>query len=306
MTTTTTLPLGIALRPEGTTACAHCGTPATGPTIRFDVFSREVPVGSSQGTRVEEVVNGGTVDLGLCDTCSATGGHAARLLDANPRIARGIGSPARHQVTCALNALQVIGAALPEQTTDEALRELLELAPLGAAARWSARFSPTLRRGSREEHAASEPWLFVGTDIRTDIRRGYAHWLARRLPPRPAACPSGGCLLCGVGEVMARHGDKPWRETTVNASVLSGVGGSVTGHLCQPCQAAQDDAGSHMLDAAILAVVDPDRAIRRKRPYAPTVNGARGWAVTGRKPNRKPFGHLNLDGLRTSLLSGDW
>lgn len=64
--------------------------------------------------------------------------------------------------------------------------------------------------------------------------------------------------------------------------------------------------GREVDPSAILAVEDPDQAIRRKRPYAPTVNGARGWAVTGRKSNRKSFAHLDLDGLRTSLLSGDW
>jgi hypothetical protein len=306
MTATTTLPIGVTKRPEGTTACANCGMPTTGPTIAFNVYSREVPVGTASATRVVETAQGMTVDLGLCDECEATGERAARLLDAHPAVARGIGSPARHQVTCALNALAVIGVTPPEQMTTETLVELLELAPLGAAARWAARFSPLWRSGSREEHAASDPWLFVGVSARTDIREAYARWLARRRPPRPVESPSGGCLLCGVGEVMARHGDTPWRETTVNASVLGGGGGSLSGHLCPACQSAQDDAGSHMLDAAILAVVDRDRAIRRKRPYAPTVNGARGWAVTGRKPNRKPFGHLNLDSLRASLLSGDW
>lgn len=305
MTATTTLPIGIAARPEGTAACAHCGMPTPGPTTGFHVFSREVPVGSGGATRVDEMPRGTTVDLGLCEACAATGEHAARLLEAHPAVARRIGSPARHQVTCALDALRAIGEIPPEETTADALTELLDLASLGAAARWSARFSPLWRRGSREEHAASEPWLFVGLDTRADIRREYARWLARRLPSRPVASPSGGCLLCGIGEVLARH-DTPWRATTANGTVLGGGAGSVSGHLCPACQHAQDDAGSHMLDAAILTAVDPDRATRRKRPYAPSVNGARAWGVTSRKPNREPFAHLDLDGLRASLASGDW
>lgn len=308
MTTATAplLPIGVAVRPDGAVACARCGMPTTGSASEFRVFAREVPIGNRGAFRAEDTPAGASVTLGECAECEAVGALAARLLDANRAIARGIGSPARHQVTCALDALRVIGAPLPETMTRDALGELLMLAPLGAAARWAARYSPLWRHGTREDRAASEPWLFVGLDIRADIRREYARWLARRRPPRPVACPTGGCLLCGVGSVLARHGDAPWHETTANGSVLGGGRGSVSGHLCPACQTAQDDAGSHMLDAAILAVVDPDRAIRRKRPYAPSVDGAQAWGVTGLTPNREPFAHLDLDGLRASLLRGDW
>lgn len=308
MTTATAplLPIGVAPLPDGAVACARCGLPTTGPTYEFHVLARQVRIGNSGTVRNDDAPAGSTVTLSECDECRAVGDLAARLLDANRATARRIGSPARHQVTCALDALRAIGAPLPETLSRDSLDELLALAPLGAAARWQALYSPVWRVGSRDDRAASEPWLFVGLDLHTDIRREYARWLARRRPPRPVACPTGGCLLCGVGSVLARHGDAPWRETTANGSVLGGGRGSVSGHLCPACQAAQDDAGSHMLDAAILAVVDPDRAIRRKRPYAPSVEGAQAWVVTSRMPNREPFAHLDLDGLRASLLRGDW
>lgn len=309
MTTTTPaplLPIGVATLPDGSTACAHCGVPTTVPGSAFHVLAREVPIGDSGSVRTEDMKPGSSVTFGLCAECVAVGDLARHLLDASPATARRIGSPALHQVTAALDALRVIGAPLPETTTGDALDELLDLAPLGASARWSAQFAPLWRHGARPGRAASEPWLFVGVEPRAEIRGAYARWLARRRPARPISCPSGGCLLCGVGSVLARHGDAPWRATAANGSVLGGARGSVSGHLCPACQVAQDEAGSHMLDAAIMAVIDPDGAIRRKRPYAPEVQGARAWGVTGRKPNRAPFAHLDLDGLRESFMLGDW
>jgi hypothetical protein len=46
--------------------------------------------------------------------------------------------------------------------------------------------------------------------------------------------------------------------------------------------------------------------MRRRRPYEPEVNGVRGWAVAGGRPNAAPFAHLDLDGARALLASADY
>ncbi len=297
------LPLGIAALPEGKIACARCGTPTDGPGTPYRVLSRQVALPRGL-TRTEAMPDGASVRLGDCSECAAVTSAAAAIVADNPWMASHIGSPAQHQVACALDALRVIGAPMPVGIRDDVAWDLLRLTTLGSAARWASRFAPVTEAGAREDRAASEPWLFVGLELRAEIQHAYVAWLARRRPPRPVPCPSGGCMLCGVASVLARHGDKPWRATSANASVLGGGGGSIAGHLCPTCQTAQDEAGSHMLDAAVLAVADPDRAFRRKRPEPPRLDGLVAWALLSEAPNDEPFQHHDIDGLRAALRRG--
>lgn len=288
------LPLGIRRLPDAEhVACKACGTPCgpASPRETFTVTARADP----RGMRDID----GKATFGVCPACAALDASAARTLDAHPGIRRMIGSAsiARHRVLTAFYALAVLGVEPSETYTADGLLSLIDrLSVLGVVAAWHRQFAPIWHDGVSGDSAAAEPWLHVGLDIRADIRREYGAHLADRMPPRPIACPTGGCAWCGIGAVTAKRTAAPWTPTTLHGA---------RGHLCPTCARYRDDG--EPMGAALLDTADPDRAIRRRSPLAPDVRDLRGWAQTpGTRPNAEPWGHVDLDGLRALLVSADW
>lgn len=299
------LPLGVRRLPDAEhVACKDCGTPCgpDAPRTTFTVTGRIDP----HGRLIEGLSE---VTFGQCPACADLDAHAARTLDAHPSIRRMIGSASigQHRIVSAFHALAVMGAKPADTYSADGLLSLLDrLTTPGAAASWHRAFSPVWLDGATRDTAATEPWLHVGADLRGEIRREYADHLADRMPPRDVACPSRGCAWCGVGSVIAKRSAKPWTPHSMSPASLGGVGPrSLAVHLCPSCERIHDDGGS--MRSAVLDIIDPDRALRRRVPHEPDVQGVRGWAVAGgTRPNPAPFAHLDLDGLRALVARGDY
>ena len=83
-------------------------------------------------------------------------------------------------------------------------------------------------------------WAHLTLTRRATIRAAYATMLrARTVPVTLPRCPSGGCLLCGVGEARA------WRPHTTTPESLGTRGPDVIdGHLCGECAEVVDSEGA--------------------------------------------------------------
>jgi hypothetical protein len=306
MTTTTPaapLPLGVRRIDAEHVACRACGTPC-GP----DAPRETLAVAGRVDPRLGVVEARTEATFGLCPACADLDAHAARTLDAHPRIRHMIGSPSigRYRIASAFHGLAAVGAAPAEMYTHDGLRSLLSrLSVPGAAASWYRRFVPVWQDDAMRDTAAAEPWLHVGTDLRTEIRHQYGDHLADRMPPRAVTCPTGGCAWCGIGSVMAKRTAKPWTPHNIAPAGLGGNGPrALRVHLCPTCESARDAGGS--MRSAVLDRVDPGREMRRHGPHEPEVQGVRGWALVGGTPNAEPWAHLDLDGLRAVLAGRDY
>lgn len=307
MTTTTdarTLPLGVRRLPDSEhIACKACGVPC-GPDAPRELFA----VSGRADPRLGLIEVSTEVWFGACAACAALEAHAARTLDAHPHIQRAIGSPniGRHRVLSAFYALAVLGVEPAETYTHDGLLSLLDrLSAPGAAAPWFRRFAPIWQDDAARDTAATEPWLHVDIELRAEIRAQYRDHLADRLPAQPVECPTGGCAWCGIGEVFAKRAAKPWTPHSMSPVALGGNGPTTLHvHLCPSCEAIREAGGT--MRSAVLNLADPGREMRRHVPHEPDVNGVRGWAVVGGKPNAEPWAHLDLDGLRSMLERRDY
>jgi hypothetical protein len=305
MTSTTDarpLPLGVRRIDPERVACKHCGTPCDPDAPR-----EPMAVSGRADPRLGVVEARAEAWFGLCAACTDLDAHAARTLDAHPYIQHSIGSPTigRYRVASAFHALAVMGAKPAEAYTADGLLSLLDrLSVPGASASWYRRFAPVWQDEAARDTATAEPWLHVGTELRTEIRRQYLDHLADRMPPRAVPCPTGGCAWCGIGSVIAKRSAKPWTPHKIMPTGLGGHDAQTRNvHLCPGCESATDAP----MQTAVLDLIDPGREMRKHVPYEPELRGVRGWAVSGRiRPNTEPWAHLDLDGLLTLLARRDY
>jgi hypothetical protein len=298
MTTTTPstearpLPLGIRRLPDAEHAACHACGAVCGPTAPRSTFHI---TGRADHLGVRGVAAEAT--FATCERCATLDSLAARTLDAHPVIRRAIGSPSigRYRIVSAFQALSVLGLEPSDTYTHDALASLLDrLSAPGASASFSRLFSPTMLADTIPNSAATEPWLHVGTELRSAIRYEYGQHLADRMPPRPVACPTRGCAWCGIASVMAKRTAEPWTPVTVSGA---------RGHLCPTCEHYRDYGG---MPAAVFDYLDPDRAIRRRFPVRPELRDVRAWALSGEPPSAEPWAHVDIDGARDMLARGDW
>ena len=282
--------------------CASCGIAVQGPFAREEVDEIVAQLGrQSEFRRV----------LVRCRTCTEVRGKAEALLREHPVERARIGSLSigTHRLECALDALDALSAP-PEQiakltTTSADIRSLIAyLAVPGGTARWAAHVMLLRPRQS----ASAERWEHLSDADRAELREALAALLRARVEaPRPYVCPSdtgfSGCLLCGVGTVLAlpstaEHG--LWVEMSADSASLGGPArpDSIDGYVCLNCDAAIDSAGAVGQTAMTLSVLRL-LGVPPGLKYFDDLAGVVGWAaMSGAPPNVKPWEHLDLSELR--------
>lgn len=226
------------------TACEGCGVAVPGGAR---VLSVE-PVATPSALPLPNPPRYRAVDLTRCPNCQRISDAAEVFVIDHPDLAHRLGPAiAREWVAGTLQALAILD--LPADGL-QALIPHLHAAGAGSA------FGTPLT--AREGRCLSEPWGHVGLSQRAGLRAAYAGALRDRLdamaPPVGVPCPSGGCLLCGIGFLnvtAAQHRAAPnpsvmlWTPRTATPSALGRQGaGLVHGHLCPPCAEVVEDVGS--------------------------------------------------------------
>ena len=312
-TTTPTAPSQVHVPDDAKVACGACGIAV--PMIRGE-FETEVSLSKASFTTTREHY----VFFGRCQQCQQIRDTAADLLTAHPEVRVKIGAKtiATHRLEAALEALDALGIDDPAifdrltATARDIHQMLNHLTAVGVAARWSARFLPTLAKGFAYDSAASERWSFLTDDERQQLRDAYAALLHARVEqPRAVPCPSGACLMCGVGSVQAMAADAPhvWRETTAHPRSLGGRDSAelVWGHTCPECAAAIASVGSVGVSAMAAAVVTFLKLPRRGY-IEQDIGGLLAWVASAsdetRQPNDMPWDHLDLTALRAEVSRG--
>lgn len=316
-TSAVAMPLGLAALPPDHEACASCGVavPTLGaPLVKLRVLAREMRMPGG----FELVEAAGTMSFAECAACTDRHALVAAVVVAHPGLAHlGSTSITADRLSLAVDALAAVDVlTTPRQvrkatetytTAYAAATSLLDrFSILGGSVQFSARFSPVWKHGADPATCASSPWLHVEAGLAQDIRYQLGEHLRDRMPPRPIPAPAdsrySGCVICGVASVEARRPELAW--TGVPSGAYAG------GHLCASCAGAVDFTGGTLgpsaVEQAVLEVVDPDRAMRRKRPNDPQLHGLSMWADAGDLPAPTRFAFLNTDALVELLTFGDW
>lgn len=275
--------------PEGHLPCLACGVAVPPPHEATEQITW--PAISEGAPSVRRPAR--TITMTRCESCRSTRTQAEALAASNRRLVAGIGSPsiATYRLELALTGLDVVGATLRD-STERGLRLLLEHMTIpGGLSRWA-------RHAESASRCAEAPWSFVGDEARADLRKGYAALLRARVErPRPVPHPEGGgCLLCGVGAVLAlpSRAHTVWTARTVTPSSLGGRGPErISGYLCPLCESAADAArsvGPSAMEGSLLAYLEVPR-----RAYAPVeLRGLVGWGALhpAAEPNETPWQHM--------------
>ncbi|WP_345803029.1 hypothetical protein AAIB33_08090 [Microbacterium sp. AZCO] len=301
-------PIGVRDLPEGMLCCAYCGMPQPEgtPTTERLVLGRDV------GLRIVDEAH--ELTFATCATCADRHALAAEIATQHPGfLALGSTSITADRLAAALDALAVVGAT---PATDAylnsypAARSLLErLGDLGALAVWSRAFSPIWQPKASMKTCASEPWLFVPSDLAAEIRRAIGEHVGDLRPPRPIPVPTEsrwpGCAVCGIGTVSARRVSGAWKEVT--------TGAYAGGHVCAADARLLDALGTigpTLLERSVCDLVDPDRMARRRRPHEPQLQGVTAFADLPREQRATGaatrWSQVDLDALTALLWHGQW
>ncbi len=273
MTSTDLSPIGLTATPDGTLPCAVCGIPTTGSKAKYPVLSRIVPMAS--GERLEEMSAGAGIDLPTCSDCQGIAEQARTIVSAHRGLVRLLGTVATWQTTTALYALDTIGQPLPGPDIEpHRLGSLVHrLASPGAGTMYSRRFSPVMLADASTKFSARERWSAVDPVALADCRSGFLDWKADGRPIRALAHPGRRrCEWCGTATFPGRRVSEVW-----------------FGDLCAKCHAVQEAGGTSY--EAMWEAIDPDRAIRRRRPYVPDIDGVRPYSQSP-GGDGTPWSHL--------------
>ncbi|WP_062304134.1 hypothetical protein [Demequina subtropica] len=292
--------------PTDVRGCARCGVAVRmstdPPTITATSISVAGPMAmTSAGQRFHR-----ETILPLCPACTERREVAQRWADDEWTLAQRWGSlpVVVGRVWCALDGIVLAGGKPPESVRD-VLLAAKHLGDIGNGAQWSLRFSPVLAQGAKPEQGTMRPWGHVAESVRTDARAAYAAMLLARVDqPIMRACPSRGCLYCGVGSVLALRSAEPWTPHMFTLAPIGGGQGragqaSRAGFLCPTCERAYQDEGQANGMSALTRSLLVALGHREGRDGPPIASGLEAWCVTERPPSAEPFGWLsNLDRLR--------
>lgn len=318
-------------------ACRDCGIGVVGPDMPIETlfaYGQERRVGSSKNAPVTVEDRQIEIEMSVCSACRNRRARAAALMEEHPAVSRNLGSPdyANNLADASLIVLDVLGMSTSALTnwSDGQLRTMLGLLPgVGAAARWSARYAPTIRLGFESVLAASpdQRWLQVDAETRQAMRDAYG-MLLRALTdvPHPVSPPSGdgyevavrGCLLCGIGTVNALSSQERDVWGPLRSAVAATLGGRgrpepIYGYLCPTCRSATERAGGALGPTAMeRAVFDHLEVDPRRLPGGPgewgqelpQIDGLQAWCVLpgSPAPNPAPWAHVEgLDELAEGL-----
>lgn len=273
MTTTDLSPIGLQAIPDGHKPCAACGIPTTGKTTKYLILTRVIAMGT--GERYEEMADGAGIDLAECSDCQAISEAAEAIVESHPGLVRHLGTVALWRTTTALYALDSIGHRLPSpDITPERLGSLVHrLAAPGALVAYSRRFSPVMEADASPKLSARERWSAVEPEALAECRRGAVDWMADGRPLR--ALPHPGrrrCDWCGTATAPGRRVSEAW-----------------FGDLCANCHAVEVSGGRSY--EAFWRAIDPDLAIRRRRPIVPDIDGVRPYSQAP-AGDGEPWSHL--------------
>lgn len=243
----------VPLRP-GELACPGCGQPvqAPPPDRRGDLVKAQLQGAATRampGYVADEIV------LTRCPACAEVRHRAIQILAAHRGLQSRLGGVAVDVIEVALGCLASCQIGLPTPDAPPAVvNALVKLAGPGKAVRWQG-FPFRAIKG----RCAPRPWACVPTSARDHASRAAAEWLKLavqvglpdrevRLPranPLPGRIPiSSGCLLCGIGSVVASGAallqGSPWTwHESVSAELLGAHVRSLTkvcGWLCPTCE----------------------------------------------------------------------
>lgn len=287
----------VAPLPEGHLACLACGVAVPPPHAHTEVLT-------AYGPREGEPLTQGAlraerrITFTRCASCQETYERAHDLMDTYPRVGQAIGSRsiAEHRVSLALLALDALARPAPS-ISEHHLRLLLgHLLPACGGLLWSSRYVPLWGRDAGTRQAAAQRWAHVHPETRSVLAEAYGALLRARIEaPRPVHHPEGGgCLLCGVGAVMALPSQSAWTPKTTSPSSIGGRGPErLSGYLCPACTGAVAEAGSTGPSAMEKALLRHLQVPRRSLAPVELV-GLVGWGALGdeARPNSSPWEHL--------------
>lgn len=282
--------------PSGHLACEACGV----AVLTRAVASRTVlPSPSERGMHA--------VEFARCSSCEGVRAQAEAYVDAHPALAARLGDIAAERIESALFGLAILG-----QKPSGDLALLLPRMHPAAHGVW---FSNPLTL--QPQRCSPYPWAHVSLGQRAELRKAFAATLRDRLalsePPVEVACPSGGCLLCGVRaiersaiEVTQRGGlaavaRAVWRPVLTSVHALGRRGpDQVSGHVCPACSEAITDAGGigqHAIGNAVLAHVQHTRGETKARRLQSLLMDdfpmhLLGWGALNARPSGTPWFHL--------------
>lgn len=282
--------------PEGTLPCRWCGVACT----REQAAAAAPPIVVRRYGFDGRLIAEDEQLAVYCAACAAVEAEVRPLM-----IRHMIAGSQVERVSGVLHALDALGGPAVTFADDADFLALLEAIPGAHAVSFAV--------GAKGDTCSARRFAHVDPMLRRTLRENVARWMRARLEtPVPIAPPADsdrrGCVFCGVGSVVAlpSKASQVWTEVYVSASALgagNGAAGAIDGHTCPACTAAiasTDGPGVAALQAAVLRFV----GYQRRSLTPPTIQGLRGWAlVEGARPNPKPWGHVDLAGLRRSLAS---
>lgn len=287
----------------GELACAGCGI-----GIRSTVIEQ---VSTSFGTVI-------VTTLSRCSVCSDRVHSAEELAQAHPAVVGRLGSIeyAISVIEASLGALDALAFSPTESLemvrSDRLLRLATQYLPrAGSAARWSARFAPTIVFGADPEAASVARWSHLSEKELNDLRTAFASFLKARIDGpvavRPPADGAAGCLLCGLGSltVMRSQANNAWGS--ICQAETHTLGGRprpepAVGYLCPVCRRAAEGVGSLGPTAAEVALIDYLGV--RMRIEGVQLPLFRAWIglPEGSSSNETPWAHIaDLSRLRARL-----
>jgi hypothetical protein len=243
------------------------------------------------------------VTVTFCAECGKRRVRAAVILAAHPRIERENGDVGLDRLDAALAALDVVGdrrgrLAAQLSGSDAAVRGLIDaLAPLGAAAAWSAfRAQPDTCESGR--------WAYVSGELVGAIREAHRGLLARQFElikafPPPESAQLRGCAFCGLGTRTARESNARgvWGdELRVPLAVFEAGGAVLTGHLCPECRADLQAVGGSIGFPAVWRALMSARGYSAQAGRVISMTGVKPWAAlaSGTAPNSTRWAHVDV------------
>lgn len=247
-------------------------------------------------------------EFARCADCEKVRTQAQAYVDAHPALAARIGPDiARERIESVLFGLTVLGL-----TPSGDLAMMLPRMHPASHGVWFS--NPLVIRNGL---CSPRPWAHVSLGQRAELRKAFGETLRDRLalsaPPVTIACPTGGCLLCGVRSIersaveVAQSGGakvvahKAWRPVLTSVHALGRRSpDQANGHVCPSCSDAINDAGGIgqiAIGTAVIAHVLHTMGEKKARrleallleDFPPTLLG---WAALNARPSGTPWFHL--------------